>query len=155
MSVPRSTERVNEILEILGLAKSSVDRGEPHIGDRIESGMRRHHPLAYLLRRNLGHTGGLELTNEAADHAFDALVVHGPLPQRHPHRALGFVPVERLALTVGLNDHEFAQIYPLERGAACAAAGTEAATRSEEHTTELQSLMRISYDVFCFKKNNI
>src|SRR3546814_6522075 len=25
--------------------------------------------------------------------------------------------------------------------------------RSEEHTSELQSLMRISYDVFCLKKN--
>src|SRR3546814_8072884 len=28
-----------------------------------------------------------------------------------------------------------------------------AANRSEEHTSELQSLMRISYDVFCLKKN--
>src|SRR3546814_5755061 len=27
-------------------------------------------------------------------------------------------------------------------------------TRSEEHTSELQSLMRISYAVFCWKKNN-
>src|SRR3546814_4127066 len=27
--------------------------------------------------------------------------------------------------------------------------------RSEEHTSELQSLMRISYAVFCLKKNNI
>src|SRR3546814_10534132 len=27
------------------------------------------------------------------------------------------------------------------------------AYRSEEHTSELQSLMRISYDVFCLKKN--
>src|SRR3546814_3188636 len=27
--------------------------------------------------------------------------------------------------------------------------------RSEEHTSELQSLMRISYAVFCFKKKNI
>src|SRR3546814_8398197 len=27
--------------------------------------------------------------------------------------------------------------------------------RSEEHTSELQSLMRISYDVFCLKKNKI
>src|SRR3546814_1955773 len=27
--------------------------------------------------------------------------------------------------------------------------------RSEEHTSELQSLMRISYDVFCLKKKNI
>src|SRR3546814_4423013 len=29
---------------------------------------------------------------------------------------------------------------------------TEAAGRSEEHTSELQSLMRISYAVFCLKK---
>src|SRR3546814_2733922 len=27
------------------------------------------------------------------------------------------------------------------------------APRSEEHTSELQSLMSISYDVFCFKQN--
>src|SRR3546814_1409961 len=32
--------------------------------------------------------------------------------------------------------------------------GMTAATRSEEHTAELQSLMRISYAVFCLKKNN-
>src|SRR3546814_8205191 len=31
---------------------------------------------------------------------------------------------------------------------------TSAATRSEEHTSELQSLMRISYAVFCLKKKN-
>src|SRR3546814_1727305 len=30
--------------------------------------------------------------------------------------------------------------------------GTETNTRSEEHTSELQSLMRISYAVFCLKK---
>src|SRR3546814_2056553 len=29
---------------------------------------------------------------------------------------------------------------------------TDAASRSEEHTSELQSLMRISYAVFCLKK---
>src|SRR3546814_2941895 len=29
------------------------------------------------------------------------------------------------------------------------------ARRSEEHTSELQSLMRISYAVFCLKKNTI
>src|SRR3546814_8181425 len=31
----------------------------------------------------------------------------------------------------------------------------EAAIRSEEHTSELQSLMRISYAVFCLKKNTV
>src|SRR3546814_3439707 len=30
-----------------------------------------------------------------------------------------------------------------------------AAERSEEHTSELQSLMRISYAVFCLKKKNL
>src|SRR3546814_6356259 len=33
--------------------------------------------------------------------------------------------------------------------------GTADLARSEEHTSELQSLMRISYAVFCLKQNNI
>src|SRR3546814_5190712 len=32
-------------------------------------------------------------------------------------------------------------------------AGVQLSQRSEEHTSELQSLMRISYAVFCLKKN--
>src|SRR3546814_8588041 len=43
------------------------------------------------------------------------------------------------------------------RGAAGLRAGACAATghhRSEEHTSELQSLMRISYAVFCLKTKN-
>src|SRR3546814_10228768 len=31
----------------------------------------------------------------------------------------------------------------------------QGAVRSEEHTSELQSLMRISYAVFCLKKKNV
>src|SRR3546814_1042032 len=38
---------------------------------------------------------------------------------------------------------------PISRSACCAWA-----TRSEEHTSELQSLMRISYAVFCLKQKN-
>src|SRR3546814_7541642 len=34
------------------------------------------------------------------------------------------------------------------------AASRPRAARSEEHTSELQSLMRISYAVFCLKKKN-
>src|SRR3546814_9945504 len=33
-------------------------------------------------------------------------------------------------------------------------AGTRVSMRSEEHTSELQSLMRISYAVFCLKQKN-
>src|SRR3546814_4705275 len=48
-----------------------------------------------------------------------------------------------------------------EDGRALTAAGDEDAEdavlgeRSEEHTSELQSLMRKSYDVFCSKKTNM
>src|SRR3546814_9250799 len=35
-----------------------------------------------------------------------------------------------------------------------AAVGCRRLDRSEEHTSELQSLMRISYAVFCLKKKN-
>src|SRR3546814_7331246 len=35
----------------------------------------------------------------------------------------------------------------------CARAASSDSLRSEEHTSELQSLMRISYAVFCLKKN--
>src|SRR3546814_5773020 len=52
---------------------------------------------------------------------------------------------------------------PVDRGCGCTAgrrcphAGGVAAQdlRSEEHTSELQSLMRISYAVFCLKKKKI
>src|SRR3546814_1106770 len=40
-------------------------------------------------------------------------------------------------------------------GAARAAACATACSRSEEHTSEIQSLMRISYGVFCLTKKNI
>src|SRR3546814_2905288 len=36
----------------------------------------------------------------------------------------------------------------------CAMASSSNWARSEEHTSELQSLMRISYAVFCLKKKN-
>src|SRR3546814_2952488 len=40
-------------------------------------------------------------------------------------------------------------------GAALAGIDGEQQVRSEEHTSELQSLMRISYAVFCLKKNTM
>src|SRR3546814_10765391 len=41
-----------------------------------------------------------------------------------------------------------------ERRGRAAALQEAAVRRSEEHTSELQSLMRISYAVFCLKKKN-
>src|SRR3546814_10612888 len=42
----------------------------------------------------------------------------------------------------------------LRWGGAWAVAGSSVFFRSEEHTSELQSLMRISYAVFCLKKTH-
>src|SRR3546814_6487179 len=52
------------------------------------------------------------------------------------------------------NDQPQQPIHPAAvLGGAQEAAGKQAAEqRSEEHTSELQSLMRISYAVFCLKK---
>src|SRR3546814_5278586 len=44
---------------------------------------------------------------------------------------------------------------PPARKSAAAACSAERSRRSEEHTSELQSLMRISYAVFCLKKKKI
>src|SRR3546814_8040299 len=57
---------------------------------------------------------------------------HARDEQQHP------VDVDLLALDVG-GAHVDHALQPQARG-------------SEEHTSELQSLMRISYDVFCMKK---
>src|SRR3546814_8037963 len=51
---------------------------------------------------------------------------------------------------------EFARIAPFipaQDGAALNGSGLPIDLRSEEHTSELQSLMRISYAVFCLQKN--
>src|SRR3546814_10788336 len=43
---------------------------------------------------------------------------------------------------------------PVHRAWSVALRGVFSGYRSEEHTSELQSLMRISYAVFCLKKKN-
>src|SRR3546814_5080255 len=49
---------------------------------------------------------------------------------------------------------EVATAVQLCRAAGVAIVPQGGNTRSEEHTSELQSLMRISYAVFCLKKKN-
>src|SRR3546814_8198577 len=67
--------------------------------------------------------------------------------ERHPFTvsaADARVRVTGTAFDVGLDDDSID--VTLARG------GVQVAWRSEEHTSELQSLMRISYAVFCLKK---
>src|SRR3546814_1268260 len=51
----------------------------------------------------------------------------------------------------GTTHHPLLHIIALG-GKSCCNAAKQEAKRSEEHTSELQSLMRISYAVFCLKK---
>src|SRR3546814_4553159 len=56
---------------------------------------------------------------------------------------------EKLGEALGLT---FQQVQKYERGANRIGASRMFDLRSEEHTSELQSLMRTSYAVFCLKK---
>src|SRR3546814_6809706 len=59
-------------------------------------------------------------------------------------------PGRRFVLLAAAGQVDFLDVELRHRGRRGRAA--EAITRSEEHTSELQSLMRISYAVFCLKK---
>src|SRR3546814_10107459 len=65
------------------------------------------------------------------------------------------IPVSVMVAPVipALTDHELEAILIRARDAGATGAGY-ILLRSEEHTSELQSLMRISYAVFCLKKKN-
>src|SRR3546814_5037568 len=62
------------------------------------------------------------------------------------HRGLAYVVFEDLQLA------EYANRIPNLTFEVAAEAGADVALRSEEHTSELQSLMRTSYAVFCLQK---
>src|SRR3546814_2509649 len=51
-------------------------------------------------------------------------------------------------------DREGDRLLVALRGGECHGCGHAQRVRSEEHTSELQSLMRISYAVFCLKKKH-
>src|SRR3546814_996093 len=77
---------------------------------------------------------------------------------RCPRKRLRSIAVDRIAR---LGDHEHVSVHRLKqtkmrlhRGNLGLGGAVKQRRRSEEHTSELQSLMRISYAVFCLKKKN-
>src|SRR3546814_1082383 len=73
----------------------------------------------------------------------------------HPASAhrLGRDPFRRIRRLIDLPFHSFVLWFCNRPGSW--GEGRGCLWRSEEHTSELQSLMRISYAVFCLKKNKI
>src|SRR3546814_6056648 len=80
-----------------------------------------------------------------------------PLWQHCIHRRVGMLSDEQglKATGFGLLRHDAKRNRGIMLGTCCHRRTEETDLhRSEEHTSELQSLMRISYAVFCLKKKN-
>src|SRR3546814_1508381 len=67
---------------------------------------------------------------------------------------LAVLPQELWILIAVIAVLESTRVFRIGRAVAMDVAVMEFVERSEEHTSELQSLMRISYAVFCLKKKN-
>src|SRR3546814_2666458 len=68
-------------------------------------------------------------------------------------RAAVQIPTRGLLLDDGSVERRVRLVRPMESTPLPLAAMSETQWRSEEHTSELQSLMRISYAVLCLNKN--
>src|SRR3546814_2881165 len=69
-----------------------------------------------------------------------------------PHRVRNDSGRERLSFPLFFDPDFAAEMVPLPPEAAKGHGASATPSRSEEHTSELQSLMRNSYAVFCLKK---
>src|SRR3546814_9889329 len=74
-----------------------------------------------------------------------------PLIARKRHASRFRVPMASFCREAGTGDARPTEDSAALPGKSCRQAG-KIVRRSEEHTSELQSLMRISYAVFCLKK---
>src|SRR3546814_4695641 len=66
--------------------------------------------------------------------------------------AMADCPVRRLSVSSRPGPSGFVQVVVADTGPGVTPEIADKLFRSEEHTSELQSLMRISYVVFCLKK---
>src|SRR3546814_4616702 len=103
---------------------------------------------------------GLILVSQNFDHFPEDLIANSAMTM-----ILGLHDMhhDRAARRLGLKRENLKWIKPKQTALVQVRSGSNAGLtntfkevilRSEEHTSELQSLMRISYAVFCFKKQN-
>src|SRR3546814_7995427 len=97
----------------------------------------------------IDHLDHVSSASYPSGHATSAAVVYLLLAWLAPPRWRFFAWALAAAMIV-LNG--FSRIMLGVHWASDIAGGTMLGARSEEHTSELQSLMRSSYAVFCFKK---
>src|SRR3546814_6751391 len=109
-------------------------------------------PCTALIRPP-GLTGAPFPSNRAPSqwtpHPGEAAVAHGIFPAVRPGTRRN--PSAHSRLETDMSKRQSAK-YKLDRRMGENIWGRPKSPRSEEHTSELQSLMRISYAVFCLKK---
>src|SRR3546814_10433665 len=131
----------------------SSDVCSSDLGELLEAGRRdplHHLDLGESVVDCLGRVGG------GQHHAIPAAVGLERLPETFDHRfarAVQLVVADRLVAQVR-HDAVDRVVKGRELLRRSGGGGGEGAIRSEEHTSELQSLMPISYAVFCLKKKN-
>src|SRR3546814_2160522 len=107
-------------------------------------------PYTTLFRSHarLEHTGRRQMraVDEHRARTFDPRAIEIADVERHVGAILA---VENQGKALAIPDAQ-----DDERGQAIGVGDDAVRVRSEEHTSELQSLMRISYAVFCLKKKN-
>src|SRR3546814_4396419 len=93
-----------------------------------------------------------ERAGESGDRALGGAVIEQPL-RPLIHRHAGAIDDRRPFFEVRQRRlHEIEHAEDVGREGSLQLVLVDVANRSEEHTSELQSLMRISYAVFCLKK---
>src|SRR3546814_6819813 len=120
-------------------------------GDRIDrrDGQRRG-GLHRVGVRSAGIPAGGELVDQR-NVGFEQLSVRGKRAQ-HGRNAVGILLFHAPFSLLSIQRRARAKASPVSSHSMKGVPPT--AIRSEEHTSELQSLMRISYAVFCLKKKN-
>src|SRR3546814_3899605 len=104
-----------------------------------------------------GRSGGKRRPVKRAGKANLGISPHQPVARRaitdHDLRSGMTASEERLDILLDRNASDIELDRPRHRLEGSARRGFGVETRSEEHTSELQSLMRTSYAVLCLKKN--
>src|SRR3546814_7866423 len=124
----------------------TVDRG--HV--LATPGMDRHSSYVGMTR----HRDGLALHYGRDDFKDDAQLARTLSRERAKDMASDYArvdPAKEFAERRGIGE----RVAEIARAGAEKARGIFDGLRSEEHTSELQSLMRISYAVFCLKKKTL
>src|SRR3546814_4517479 len=85
----------------------------------------------------------------------DTLFPYTTLFRSRYHRCFGLIGLKQHMAGLFAAPRPPGHLLDLLEGSFAGAEITSGKTRSEEHTSELQSLMRISYAVFCLKKKKI